>query len=101
MPGHSRCLVNTDGYMNPSPEIIKKVVFLFFYHPLAYDIRKLSKCLLPNLPNGIKKISALTPFQRWFKTLEARDTWLAQSIEHATLDLRVVSSSPALGAKLT
>ena len=27
------------------------------------------------------------------------DTWLAQSLEHGTLDLRVVSSSPTLGAE--
>ena len=30
-----------------------------------------------------------------------RGTWLAQSVEHATLDLGVVSSSPALGAEIT
>ena len=30
-----------------------------------------------------------------------RGTWLAQSVEHATLDFSVVSSSPALGAEIT
>ena len=29
------------------------------------------------------------------------DTWLAHSVEHVILDLRVVSSSPALGVELT
>ena len=29
------------------------------------------------------------------------DTWLAQSAEHVTLDLRVVSLSPTLGVKMT
>ena len=28
-------------------------------------------------------------------------TWLAQSVEHANLDLRVVSSSPTLGIEIT
>ena len=28
-----------------------------------------------------------------------RDVWWAQSVEHATLDLRVMSSSPTLGMK--
>ena len=28
-------------------------------------------------------------------------TWLAQSVEHVTLDLRVVSSCPTLGVKIT
>ena len=28
-------------------------------------------------------------------------TWLAQSVEHVTLDLWVVSSSPTLGAEIT
>ena len=31
----------------------------------------------------------------------SRGTWLAQSIEHATRDLRVMSSSPMLGVELT
>ena len=30
-----------------------------------------------------------------------RGTWLAQSVEYTTLDLGVVSSSPALGIELT
>jgi len=30
-----------------------------------------------------------------------RGTWLARLVEHATLDLRVVSSSPMLGKELT
>ena len=30
-----------------------------------------------------------------------RGTWLAQSVEPETLDLRVMSSSPALGIKIT
>ena len=30
-----------------------------------------------------------------------RGAWLAQSVEHATLDLSVVSSSPKLGAEPT
>jgi len=32
---------------------------------------------------------------------EDRDAWLAQSVEHATLDLGVMSSSPTLGTELT
>lgn len=32
---------------------------------------------------------------------ELRGAWLAQSVEHRTLDLRVVSSSPTLGVEPT
>lgn len=32
---------------------------------------------------------------------QARGAWLAQSVEHETLDLGVVSSSPTLGAEMT
>ena len=35
------------------------------------------------------------------KGTEKWDTWLAQLVEHATLDLRVVSLSPVLGIELT
>jgi len=31
----------------------------------------------------------------------SRGTWLAQSAEHATLDLTVLSSSPMLGVEIT
>ena len=31
----------------------------------------------------------------------ARGTWLVQSMKHATLDLRVVGSSPMLGVEIT
>ena len=37
---------------------------------------------------------------RAFKNV-CRGTWLAQSVEHMTLDLRVVSSSPMLSVKIT
>ena len=30
-----------------------------------------------------------------------RGAWLAQSVEHVTLDLRVVSASPTLGIEIT
>jgi len=30
-----------------------------------------------------------------------RGTWLVQSVEHVTLDLAVLSSSPVLGAEIT
>ena len=30
-----------------------------------------------------------------------RDTWLAQSEEHVTLDLRLMSLSPTLGVEIT
>lgn len=30
-----------------------------------------------------------------------RDTWLAQLVEHATLDLGVMGSSPVLGVEIT
>ena len=33
--------------------------------------------------------------------MKTRGTWLAQSLEHATLDLRVVSLSPMLGVEIT
>lgn len=35
------------------------------------------------------------------KTVSERGIWLAQSVEHATLDLRVVGSSPVLGVEIT
>lgn len=34
------------------------------------------------------------------RTHRDRGTWLARSVEHTTLDLGVVSSSPALGAEI-
>ena len=48
------------------------------------------------LNNGDKKAKP-----EIFKTDEDRDTWLAQSEKHATLDLGVVSSSPTLGVEVT
>ena len=36
-----------------------------------------------------------------FKQTGWRGAWLAQSEEHVTLDLRVVGSSPTLGAEIT
>ena len=41
--------------------------------------------------------SILSLFRNSFKSLLCRGTWLAQSVEYVTLDLRVVSSSPTLG----
>lgn len=35
-----------------------------------------------------------------FKTKTLRGTWLAQSVEHVDLDLRVVSSAPCWGIEL-
>ena len=36
-----------------------------------------------------------------FKNYKTKATWLAQSVEHATLDLEVVSLSPTLGIEIT
>ena len=36
-----------------------------------------------------------------FKKHSNMGAWLAQLVEHVTLDLRVVSSSPTLGLELT
>ena len=35
------------------------------------------------------------------ESLEDRGTWLSQSVEHATPDLGVMSSSPMLGIEIT
>ena len=35
------------------------------------------------------------------KTTDTWDAWLAQSVEHATLDLRVVSLGPTCGVEFT
>ena len=35
------------------------------------------------------------------KIKQKRDAWLGQSVEHATLDLRIMSLSPPLGAEIT
>ena len=35
------------------------------------------------------------------KITDTWDAWLAQSVEHATLDLRAVSSTPMLGVEIT
>ena len=37
----------------------------------------------------------------FFKSNMVQGTWLAQSVEHATLDLGVVSASPTLGVEIT
>ena len=39
--------------------------------------------------------------QMEFKNRQNRGTWLAQLVEHVTLDLRVVSSSPMVGVEIT
>ena len=36
----------------------------------------------------------------WLKK-QNKGGWLAQSVEHATVDLEVVNSSPMLGAEIT
>lgn len=35
------------------------------------------------------------------RTQTLRDTWMAQAMEHATFDLRVVSVSPTVGVEIT
>ena len=35
------------------------------------------------------------------KSSKRSSSWLAQSVEHVTLDLEVVSSSPTLGIEIT
>lgn len=45
--------------------------------------------------NLLKKL--ITVFQNSIN----RDSWLAQSVEHATLDIRVVSLSPTLAVKMS
>ena len=35
------------------------------------------------------------------QNVQSCGTWLAHSVEHATLDLGVVSSSPTLGVEIT
>jgi len=37
----------------------------------------------------------------FFKEIMCRSTWLAQLEEHATLDLKVVSSSLTMGVEIT
>ena len=56
---------------------------------MALTIRELSW-----LGNKIKSQSALKSRVTW-------DAVMAQSVEHATLDLRAASSSPILGVELT
>jgi len=38
---------------------------------------------------------------KFFKKLDLRGAWQAQSVERAALDLGVVSLSPTLGAEMT
>lgn len=51
---------------------------------------------LVNLP---LKLSA--PVLPCFKIVSSRGNWLAQLVEHLTLDLRVIGLSPTLGVELT
>ena len=53
------------------------------------------------MPEGAREDSGLNWEQSLHKTREGRDTKLAQSLKHTTLDLRVMSSSPRLGVELT
>ena len=39
--------------------------------------------------------------QTEYSSIDEWGAWLAQSVKHVTLDLRVVSSSPMLGIELT
>ena len=43
----------------------------------------------------------VTDFQMGFRVRQVGGAWLAQSVEHATLDLGVMSLSPVLGIDLT
>ena len=40
-------------------------------------------------------------FSKEIKLKPTGDTWLAQSVENASLDLRIVSSNPMLGVEIT
>lgn len=48
------------------------------------------------LPTTKKKWQVYFSKNLWFKTVD--EAWLAQSVEHETFNLRVVGSSPTLGA---
>ena len=48
------------------------------------------------------KVGAQQTMTRMTVTLRIiMDTWLAQSVEHATLDLGIVPLSPMMGVKIT
>ena len=51
----------------------------------------------------VETITVQFPFQlkQHSNYSPSRGAWLAQSEEHVTLDLRVVSSSPTLGVEIT
>ena len=62
------------------------------------------------LPGGLIKTQIARPHAQrfwfclpvvWLKNLHLWGTWLAQSVEYATLDLRVVGLSPTLRVKIT
>lgn len=58
--------------------------------------------LEPGAQKGHRHVqSPQSPPRRFLKKREARGAWLAQSVEHATLDLGGVSSSLTLGIKFT
>ena len=48
-----------------------------------------------------KKKKKLSPHFTKYTKINSRGSWMAQSVKHAILDLRVVSSSPRLGAEIT
>ena len=66
---------------------------------LAFPSGPTSQGSLP--PPHIGLYSDVTALTAISKIGPMRGTWLAQWVEHVTLDLRVVSSSPMLGVELT
>ena len=53
------------------------------------------------LTPGIWTLTLWAPIMSHHVSREARGSWLPQSVEHTTLDLRVMSSSPTSEAELT
>ena len=76
-------------------------MFSFCFHRNAsYE---LPDCLLNEAESVIVNSACGTSINSCLeiRTHINRGTWLAQSVEHATLDLGVVTSSPTLGVEIT
>ena len=57
------------------------------------------KCITHMITNNI--ISQTSMKKEVVKNRRSRSAWLVQLVGHATLDLRVVSSSPTMGIEIT
>lgn len=75
----------------------KSVLFIEFAVPVISHLGMLSYLIITSTPRDGCKTRAILQIRK----LRFRGAWLAQLVEHLTLELRILSSSPMLGVEPT